>query len=544
MNDLNSNPNQGQADPQSQPVQQPMTQAVPVPVQAAPEPGLGVALPASATAAAPTATQQTVPVAQTQVSPAPHAAAATATQPAQPAVAQPQPQPQSQQFVPAQYQQVQHYPGQAQAPMVPAVPVAAATSPAPQKPKRNRGLLFAAIAFVLLIVLGGILAWSAIHSALQAGDRPVTGIVSGVGEEQSRESSPTAVIQIPDNVINPSEDELSVQVARKVLPSVVSISGQMNMGMGGSVDIGASAGAGVIISAEGYIVTNNHVVEQLTQIQVTAGAETYPAVLVGADPATDLAVLKIDPTGPLPVIELGTSSNLLEGQYVMAVGSPFGHDQSVSAGIISGLGRSNVVATQGQITAYVDLIQTDAAINPGNSGGALVDKDGRLIGINSLINTLSGASAGVGFAIPVDTVVHVSNQLIEQGHASHAFLGISTQSITPEIAAAYGFPVERGAVVNDVAGGTPADVAGLRRGDFIVRIGERTIRNSEDVLSAIRSHRVGDSVEIEIYRTGENTVLSATLASDDFLNRQDAAPPNQQQGGGGNTLPEGHPPTP
>jgi len=561
MNDFNQNPNQpqgqqAQAGQQANQVPDPSLvspttaapAAVPVTPTATPAPAAPVAPTTTPASAAPTPASASAPAPQTQQAqpavgdPFGHQQQ-TAPQPAAPQAMDQQVIPPQQQYAPVQHQQpqqqLQQYPGQVQAPTM---PPAAGTTP-PKKPKKNIGLLIAAIAFVLFIVLGGVIAWNAIHGALQTADSPIANIVPGSGDEQSTEASPTAVIQIPDNVTNPSEDELSVQVARRVLPSVVSISGQLNMGMGGMVDTGGSAGAGVILSTEGYIVTNNHVVEHLSQIQVTAGAETYPAVLVGADPTTDLAVLKIDPTGDLPVIEIGTSSNLLEGQYVMAVGSPFGHDQSVSAGIISGLGRSNIVAAQGQVTAYVDLIQTDAAINPGNSGGALVDKDGRLIGINSLINTLSGASAGVGFAIPVDTVVHVVNQLIEQGHASHAFLGISTQSITPEIAAAYGFPVERGAVVNDVAGGSPADVAGLRRGDFIVRIGERTIQSSEDVLSAIRSHRVGDSVEIEIYRTGENTVLNATLASDDFLNRQDAAPQNQQ-GGGGNLLPEGHPPTP
>ncbi|MCL2437557.1 MAG: trypsin-like peptidase domain-containing protein [Coriobacteriia bacterium] len=405
------------------------------------------------------------------------------------------------------------------------------------KAKSKRNLSIAIVALSLLIVLGGIGVLFGLHGNLFGEVRsPIAATSPG---EQSGESSPTAVIELPTDLANPSEDELSVQVAQRVLPSVVSVSGSM-AGMGGMGMSGAqSAGAGVILSSEGYIVTNNHVIEHLSNITVTAGAQVYPAVLVGADPSTDLAVLKIDSSGDLPAIELGTSSNLLEGQYVMAVGSPFGHEQSVSAGIISGLGRNNVIATQTTLTAYVDLIQTDAAINPGNSGGALVDKAGRLIGINSLINTLSGASAGVGFAIPVDTVVNVSNQLIESGHASHAFLGVGTQTITPEIAQAYGLPVERGAVVNTVAGGSPADRAGIQVGDFIIRIGDREVNNSEDVFSAIRSNRVGDRIEVEIYRSGENDVVEATLASDDFLNR----PQQEQQQQQSPNLPPDHPPT-
>lgn len=402
--------------------------------------------------------------------------------------------------------------------------------PAVEKKKPKKNLIFASLALSFALIVGGFGLFFALNGDIFTGGTE-PGIVQG--DDQLRGSSSSTTIELPTELTNPSEDELSVQVAQMVLPSVVSISGNMR-GMGFGAGGSQSAGAGVILSSEGYIVTNNHVIENLDNITVTAGAQIYPAVLVGADPSTDLAVLKIDSDHDLPAIELGTSSNLLEGQYVMAVGSPFGHEQSVSAGIISGLGRNNIIATQSTLTAYVDLIQTDAAINPGNSGGALVDKAGRLIGINSLINTLSGASAGVGFAIPVDTVINVSNQLIESGHASHAFLGVGTQSITPEIARAYGLPVERGAVVNTVAGGSPADRAGIQVGDFIVRIGDRDISSSEDVFSAIRANRVGDRIEVEIYRSGSNDVLEATLASDDFMNRsQEQQSPN---------LPPDHPP--
>jgi len=420
-------------------------------------------------------------------------------------------------------------------------PVEDAPDPKAKKKKRRLALIAGLLAFAMLVLPIGVIFTT--HNFLDLDfDRGSLSLPTtpddGDSPRDDTDTPRSTVIETPSDVTNPSEDELSVQVARKVLPSVVSISGSMDMGLGMRSPEGMSAGAGVILSSEGYIVTNNHVVENLSNIVVTAGAQTYPAVLVGADPSTDLAVLKIDATGDLPAIELGTSSNLLEGQYVMAVGSPFGHEQSVSSGIISGLGRSNIISTQTTHIAYVDLIQTDAAINPGNSGGALVDKAGRLIGINSLINTLSGASAGVGFAIPVDTVIHVSNQLIESGHASHAFLGIGTTTITPEIARAYGFPVDRGVVVNSVVGGSPADVAGLQTGDFIVRIGDRTISSSEDVFSAIRSNRVGDSVEVEIYRSGENEVLTATLASDDFMSRMQQEAPQQGQ------QPPQHPPVP
>jgi putative serine protease PepD len=213
----------------------------------------------------------------------------------------------------------------------------------------------------------------------------------------------------------------------------------------------------------------------------------------------------------------------------MAVGSPFGLEKSVSAGIISGLGRSDLMNNQSYITAYIDLIQTDAAINPGNSGGALVDKTGKFIGINSLINSTSGSSAGVGFAIPVDTVAEIANQLMETGTATHAFLGIGTQTVTPEVAEAYGFPTDTGAVVASVSAGSPAEKAGIKKGDIIVKIGDDKITSTEEVFSAVRSHDAGDEISVEFYRGGEKQSVKATLGTDKEAQAEQQQEQQQQE---------------
>lgn len=215
----------------------------------------------------------------------------------------------------------------------------------------------------------------------------------------------------------------------------------------------------------------------------------------------------------------------------MAVGSPFGLEKSVSTGIISGLGRSNLLEGASSITAYINLIQTDAAINPGNSGGALVDAAGQLIGINTLISSTSGSSAGVGFAIPVDSAMDIANQLIDSGKASHPFLGVSTQTIDAASAKQYGLPVNAGAYVVYTTPDSPAEKAGLTRGDILVKIGSNDIETTEDVFTAVRSSKAGEKVTIEYYRTNEKKSVEVTLGSDanqQNTQGQDAVPQNGQ----------------
>ena len=310
---------------------------------------------------------------------------------------------------------------------------------------------------------------------------------------------------------------LSEVVAQKALPSVVSItvsaSTQSNPFSNSTTESEQDSGSGVIIKSNGYIITNNHVIAGGNKIVVNAGGKNYTAKVVGADTGTDIAVLKIDATN-LPAISIGSSSDLAVGQYVMAIGCPFGLEKSVSTGVISGLGRSDLMTTQTYVTAYTDLIQTDAAINPGNSGGALVDQNGRLIGINALINSTSGSSAGVGFAIPVSTAIDIANQIMTTGKVVHPFLGVSTQTVTSDVASAYNMPVSEGAYVVSVSSGSPAASAGIKADDIITQINGTKITSSDDVFTAVRSYKIGDTITITFYRGTKQMSVKAKLVSD------------------------------
>jgi len=343
---------------------------------------------------------------------------------------------------------------------------------------------------------------------------------SGTGSSSSVASSANGISSGTTGAAT-TASSLSEQVAAKTLPSIVSINviGATVDRMTGQSVASSSSGSGIIIRADGHIITNYHVIEGGTKITVTVGSKTYTATVVGTDSTTDLAVLKIDATG-LSAVTIGSSQNLKVGQYVMAVGSPFGLNNSVSTGIISALGRSNMIADQTQISAYVNLIQTDAAVNPGNSGGALVDESGKLIGINTLISSTSGSSAGVGFAIPVDTVVDIADQLITTGRAQHPFLGVATQTINAQLAQYYNLKTASGAYVVTVSSGSPAQKTGMKVGDIIVAVAGTKVGSSEDLFTDVRMHKIGESVSITYYRDGRKKVARVTLASDTDVKTQ------------------------
>ena len=311
------------------------------------------------------------------------------------------------------------------------------------------------------------------------------------------------------NITVSGEDTtLAEAVSQKCLPSVVNIdvytkqSSQSMMGMMGQTSDEleeSSLGSGIILSSDGYILTNYHVIEGADQLKVNAGGEEYTAQVVGTDESSDLAVLKIDATG-LTAIEVGSSSDLTVGEWVMAVGSPFGLEQSVSTGIVSAV--------------YTNMIQTDAAINPGNSGGALVDKDGKLIGVNTLIASASGSSSGVGFAIPVDYAMNIAQQIIDGKNPSHAQLGITATTVNSQLAKRYSLPVESGAYVTSVSAGSSAANAGIQEGDIITKLGGVSISSSSDLVLAVRSHNAGDNVEVTFNRNGQENTVSVTLGSD------------------------------
>jgi S1-C subfamily serine protease len=359
-------------------------------------------------------------------------------------------------------------------------------------------------------VVGGILVAAAIMWALGfvPGSRPVT-----------KEDVETAEPSQTQLVANESTST-AVVVAAKVTPSVVNISveQQFRNTYTGAVEWReVSNGSGVIIREDGYILTNYHVIADANRIVVTVGVQDVEAQIAGADPSTDLAVLKIAGTGH-PAIEYGSSADLEVGQFVLAVGSPFGLEKTVTAGIISALQRTPEGEGLG-IARYTNLIQTDAAINPGNSGGALVDGSGKLIGINTLIQSPAGAvgapqSAGIGFAIPIDFARTVADQLIETGRAIHPYLGVQSVTIDENLAARFDLPVKGGALVQFVEVGSPAADAGIRRGDIIVRAGNRDIMQAEDLIALVRSSNVGDVLDITVVRANAEHDLTATLGSD------------------------------
>jgi Do/DeqQ family serine protease len=272
-----------------------------------------------------------------------------------------------------------------------------------------------------------------------------------------------------------------------------------------------SAGSGVIVDAdEGLVLTNHHVIENADEITVTLrDNRTAMASVVGSDQASDLAVLRID-LPRLTEIEIGNSDALRVGDYVVAIGNPFGFSNTVTSGIVSGLGRSGINPDE---AAYEDFIQTDASINPGNSGGALVTLDGKLIGINSAILSRSGGNIGIGFAIPMSMATNVMDQLIEFGEVRRGLLGVSIGPIGPERVELYELEDTAGAFVTEVAPGSAAEAAGLQIEDVIVSVDGRPVANPSALRNMIGRYRPGDTVEIGFIRDGEKRTLSAVLGA-------------------------------
>ena len=338
-----------------------------------------------------------------------------------------------------------------------------------------------------------------------------------VGAVAATSFQDTRVVSAPSPVFKSASNQLTVaEVARKVQPSVVMIQGQ------------TGEGSGVVLSDDGLILTNNHVVVGAGQGgQMTVkfnDGKTAKATVVGTDPSTDLAVIRADGVSGLTKASLGDSDQIQVGDSVLAIGSPLGLDGSVTAGIVSALNRTVTVGgeqeqqqqmppgwgqqqQQGQesdTTTLGDAIQTDAAINPGNSGGALVNAAGQVIGINSAIATNGGSSGniGVGFAIPVNTAKQVSDQLISGGKVTHAFLGVSVTDATGDVP---------GALIRQVTSGSPADKAGLKQGDLITKIGNTPVEGGDTVVGQVRGFKVGQQVQITYMRDGKSSNVTVTL---------------------------------
>jgi len=348
------------------------------------------------------------------------------------------------------------------------------------------------------------------------------GAVAGIAASRIDSVSTTSTTKAP--AIS-SADEPIAAAAATALPSVVNIdvtassaatSAAFPQGHPDVPSGGTGSGVAYKSASDGgtYILTNNHVVEGASTIVVTpASGERMEATLVGTDPQTDIAVVKVK--AKLPVISVADSEKLVVGQTVVAIGSPYGLQHSVSSGVVSALHRSitSPYSSDSTGTAYplVDVIQTDAAINPGNSGGALVDRLGRLVGIDSAIYTESGSNAGIGFAIPSKTVVRIADELIAGGKATHPFLGVEGRTVTAATAKTAGLAKAEGAYIENVIPDTGAARAGLRNGDIVTALDGTTIRTMDDLILAVRRTQVGDKVSLKVWRDRAEITIEMTI---------------------------------
>jgi len=344
-------------------------------------------------------------------------------------------------------------------------------------------------------------------------------------------ANPPATLKLADSNEGPSKTSYA-PVLKNVLPSVVNISSskvvkaahemdgqQMDpffrqfFGNGGGPFEAPkdrrekSLGSGVIVSPEGYILTNNHVVDGATEVKVTlSDKREFEAKIVGTDPKTDIAVLKIDASNLKPVT-LGDSSKVEVGDTALAIGNPFGVGQTVTRGIISATGRGNL-----GIEDYEDFIQTDAPINPGNSGGALINDRGELVGINTAILTHGEGSEGIGFAVPVNLARQVMDQILQNGKVVRAYMGILPQDMTPEMAKAFGEKAARGVVVGDVTANSPAQQAGVHRGDILLDVNGKPIVDSNELRMTISLMQPGTDIKLNVLRDGSQKEITVKLA--------------------------------
>jgi serine protease Do len=390
-------------------------------------------------------------------------------------------------------------------------------------PVAPRGRLLALAAGAVGLLLGLTIALGTMRPFVAGGDSSpgVASLGAGAPAAQSgagsvaRQASSTASDELP------SPEALStvfVEVAGQVRPAVVNISTEKvesavpfdHPGMGGPLDDfferffrgderRRSLGSGVIIDPHGYILTNNHVIEQADEIEVQLSDDArYGARVVGSDPETDLAVIRIETDDDLPFASLGDSDRLVVGEWVLAIGNPFGFGHTVTAGIVSAKGR---VIGQG---SYDDFIQTDAAINPGNSGGPLVNMRGEIVGINSSIVSATGGSMGIGFAIPSNLAHKIYDQLVDHGSVTRGWLGVGIQELSPDLARSFKLEGKKGAIVSQVVGDdSPAARAGLEVGDVIVGFNGQPVDSDTTLVRLVGDVLPGQTVEVQYYRDGE-----------------------------------------
>lgn len=343
------------------------------------------------------------------------------------------------------------------------------------------------------------------------------------GGWRTRESFTPATapkLKLEDVQVLAALDAEYVRLIEAVVPSVVSITSSRTVWQPAPITIedliarrqrmqkskSTSLGSGVVVSKEGHILTNHHVIAQMTEIRVQfSDGRNLAAKLIGSDPATDLAVLKVDDPNVEPLL-LGDSENLRVGQQIFAVGNPFGLDETVTRGIISALGRRT------KSDSGVDAIQHDAAVNPGNSGGPLVNLRGEIVGINSSIYSLTGGFQGISFAIPSNTVKKVMEGIVSRGRVIRPYLGVVMQNITVADARSLGLPDTSGALISDVTPDSPADRAGLQPGDIVKTFAGKPVRNVTDLEKAIGSEKIGSAPEVGVVRGGRQGITKVQIA--------------------------------
>jgi serine protease Do len=397
----------------------------------------------------------------------------------------------------------------------------------------RRSIAMVSVAVALLI--GGAMAWT-----VASGGRPVLGATSAVTLRLADDSKPAQSVGSLSEGFAPVVEPLLAAVVNISSSKVVKTSreespfeddpffrqffgnpGGPGQGPGqgdGDEQQGGqpreqkehSLGSGVIVSPDGYILTNNHVVDDATDIEVVLkDKRQLKAKVVGTDPRTDIAVLKIPATG-LTAVTIGDSAKTRVGDIVLAIGDPFGIGETVTMGIVSALGRRSLdIEGAG---GYEDFIQTDASINPGNSGGALVNTRGQLIGINTaIISNGGGGNQGIGFAVPIDMARHVMEQLVSKGKVTRGYLGVSIQEVTPALAKAFGLPSAEGALVGDVNSDSPGAKAGLLKGDVIVGLNGQPVSDYQDLRLRVSQSAPGEIAKLDIYRNGQKRQMSVTL---------------------------------
>ena len=432
------------------------------------------------------------------------------------------------------YQQQQYY----QQPQHPQHPAGSVNVERTSHGGRTFLLAFCGAAVACAIGLGGFGIWQASTGGSSNSDG---GSSTQLGSQNSGSINATDA---------ESDQTLAEAVAQKALPSVAAIDVYANQSSSGSMfgngtnsgsDSGtlteASLGSGVVLTADGYIITNYHVIAGGDAYKVTIEGETYDADVVGSDPSSDIAVIKAKDASGLTPVEIGDSDDLIIGEWVMTIGSPFGLEQSVATGIVSATSRSQIMdastdqygQSSGETTIYPNMIQTDAAINPGNSGGALVDADGKLIGINTLITSYSGNYSGVGFAIPVNYAVNLAQQIIDGKTPTHAQLGVSLSTVNAQNAQRYGLSADAGAYVAAVSEGSGAAEAGLQEGDIITKFDGENVESASDLMLDVRSKNPGDKVTLDVNRNGETKQIEVTLGSDESTQNASTQQNNAQE---------------